>query len=151
MNLEENKTLFPDEAITIFLCIDGDEPELSGRIEDIRNKIRFRGQEEILCAVRKIVTYGSCFEKEKVELKKKYYVRPGKLCTLQLQFYARWNGKAQGSVIYFCKKGEIKCQKIFFRSELELMKLICEASVLSRGIVRTASSGRKRGRKADGK
>ena len=49
MNLEENKTLFPDEAITIFLCIDGDEPELSGRIEDIRNKIRFRGQEEILC------------------------------------------------------------------------------------------------------
>lgn len=118
---------WPRPPISLFICIDSDDQMLCGRVENLECRVRVKGTGAIMHILLRVSENKNCFSAKDIEWKKGYRVRPGRICTLQVQIYGIQNSTVQGQAVFLQQRNRIEYPKVIFRSEIELIRLVEEA------------------------
>lgn len=118
---------WPKPPVVVFICIDSFDEMMCGRIENFEWRVRVKGIGAIMHMLLRVTENKNCFSKREIEKKKGYQVRPGRICTLQVQIYGSQNGTVQGQITFLQQRNKIDCPNVIFRSEIELIRLVKEA------------------------
>lgn len=118
---------WPRPSVAVFICIDSFDEMMCGRIENLEWRVRIKGTGAVMRMLLRVAENKNCFHKREMERKKGYQVRPGRICTLQVQIYGTQNGTVQGQITFLQQRNRIEYPNVIFRSEIELMQLMKEA------------------------